>query len=79
MDREIVRYLIEIQGDIRQLSEQVSSIEKQGAKRDAELEVIKEDVIKAKASLKAIRWVSGILFVTVPATAAALVRIFKGG
>lgn len=37
------------------------------------------EIAKAKASVKSIKWFAGIIFITIPAGIAAVVKVFKGG
>jgi hypothetical protein len=36
-----------------------------------------EEILKAQVSMKVLRWFSGVLLISVPATVMALVKIFK--
>lgn len=37
-----------------------------------------QEILKAKTSVKVVRWLLGAIFLSVPAAVAAAVRIFKG-
>lgn len=36
-----------------------------------------EEILKAKVSMKVLRWISGVLLISVPATLMALMKIFR--
>lgn len=36
------------------------------------------EILKAKVSVKTMRWLAGLFFVSVPASVYAVVRVFKG-
>lgn len=74
MTDQVIEHLMEIK-------ERLATIEaKVDTHSDLKEQVDKntEDIIKAKASLKTIKWVSGLVLVSIPASLAAVTRILKG-
>jgi len=43
----------------------------------AEVKKHDQEILKAKTSVKVLRWAFGILFITLPATAYAILKIYK--
>lgn len=44
----------------------------------AEVKQHEKEIIKAKTSVNILKWIAGLVFVSVPASVFAVVRIFKG-
>lgn len=73
MTNEVIEHLMEIK-------ERLATIEtKIEANEDMKSQVQKNttEIVKAKASIKTLRWVFGIMLITVPATLAAAVKIWR--
>ena len=77
MSREIIDHLMEIKERMVKVETMLKGHVELSAKRDATVDQHDRDITKAKASIKTLRWVFGILLITVPATVAALARIWK--
>lgn len=74
----VIEHLMDIKERMSRVEEKIDSHVEMSAKRDAKLDAVEQDVIKAKASLKTIRWISGLVLISVPATVAAVSRVLKG-
>jgi hypothetical protein len=77
VDREIVHYLMDIQDRLGTIETKVDALSSKTAEWDMKIEQLETKVTRAEASLKTVRWISGVLLVTIPATAAAIAKILK--
>jgi hypothetical protein len=67
------------------MEEKLDAHVESSAKRDQavatlreDVDELKKDVIEARATVTALRWVGALLFITIPTSAIALFRFFKG-
>lgn len=74
----VIEHLMDIKERMSRVEEKIDSHVEMSAKRDAKLDAVESEVIKAKASLKTIRWISGLVLISVPATVAAVSKVLKG-
>lgn len=71
----VLKYLIEIKEDVAEIK---STLVDYPALK---VEVAKQgrEIVRAKASVSVIKWLAGLLLVTIPASVLAMIRIVKGG
>jgi hypothetical protein len=76
-DREIIHHLMDIKERLSSLETKVDGVLEGGAERDADISRLKTKMTKAESSVKTLRWVGTLIFIAVPATAAAIAKILK--
>lgn len=79
MSDDLYNHILDIKERTARMEEKLDAHVALSAKRDAAIEELREDVLKAKASVATLRWLSGVVFITIPGTLLALFKVVKGG
>lgn len=77
-DREIINHLMDIKERISIVETKLDSVMMKYHVQEKDIEALKVKILKAETSLKVVRYLTWVLFVTVPATMAAVAKIVKG-
>ncbi len=70
---ELHDLMLDVRDRVIRIEERISIIPEMQKEQDKH----GEEILKAKTSVKVLRWFTGILMVTVPATAAAIYKMFN--
>lgn len=70
--------LREIMMDVRDRVISIETRMERLPKLEEKVEKHDKEIIKAKASVNVLRWLAGLVFVTIPASVYAMVRVLKG-
>ncbi len=74
---QIVQHLIDIKERVARMEEKLDNHAEGSAKRDSRVDILEKKVLKAEASVKTLRFVAGLLLAGLPASVAALAKIWK--
>lgn len=77
MSDPVIEHLMDIKERLVRVETKLDDHTKECAERDALVKKLEVDMIKSKATTKTMKWMAGIIFVTIPATAAAIVKILN--
>ena len=73
MSHELRDLLIDVRDRVIRIEERIAVIPDMKEKQDEH----ERELVQAKASVKVLRWIGGALLVSLPATAAAIYKIFN--
>lgn len=77
MDRDLVKYLMEIRETLGRVDEKLDQHLKECAERDKKVDSLEKKVLHAESTMKMVRWVVGAFLVTLPASLASIAKILK--
>lgn len=77
MSKAVIEHLMDIKERCARMEQKLDDHVSMCAERDAKVNGLERDVIKAKASVKTLRWVAWAIAVVLPVSAAAVYRIFN--
>lgn len=70
-ESEVIKYLIEIKENLALLNAKIEETAKLAPRMDK----IEKEIVEAKMAVKVLRWGLGVLLISVPATAVAIVKV----
>lgn len=73
-DREILQHLVDIKEDVASLK--ATLVDYPEVKQMVQKNTV--EITKTRTQIKTVKWLAGLLLVTIPSTVAAWIRITKG-